>query len=94
MNRIPIVYLVDSSGVFLPMQDEVFPDVDDFGRIFRNNAVLSARRAATRGDHGKLRRGRRAFARALRHPLDDRRLGFVSRRAFAGESGDRSGGEF
>jgi 3-methylcrotonyl-CoA carboxylase beta subunit len=43
VNRIPLVYLVDSSGVFLPMQDEVFPDVDDFGRIFRNNAVLSAR---------------------------------------------------
>jgi len=41
-NRLPLVYLVDSSGVFLPMQDEVFPDVDDFGRIFRNNAVLSA----------------------------------------------------
>jgi len=42
-NRLPLIYLVDSSGVFLPMQDEVFPDVDDFGRIFRNNAVLSAR---------------------------------------------------
>src|SRR5262249_24785002 len=41
--RLPLVYLVDSSGVFLPMQDEVFPDDDDFGRIFRNNAVLSAR---------------------------------------------------
>src|SRR5262245_3014677 len=41
-NRLPMVYLVDSSGVFLPMQDEVFPDDDDFGRIFRNNAVLSA----------------------------------------------------
>jgi acetyl-CoA carboxylase carboxyltransferase component len=41
-NRLPLVYLVDSSGVFLPMQDEVFPDVDDFGRIFRNNAVLSS----------------------------------------------------
>src|ERR1017187_9019721 len=39
---LPIVYLVDSSGVFLPMQDEIFPDEDDFGRIFRNNAVLSA----------------------------------------------------
>jgi 3-methylcrotonyl-CoA carboxylase beta subunit len=39
---LPIVYLVDSAGVFLPMQDEVFPDEDDFGRIFRNNAVLSA----------------------------------------------------
>ncbi|MDB5349565.1 MAG: hypothetical protein JWN86_812 [Planctomycetota bacterium] len=41
-NHLPLIYLVDSSGVFLPMQDEVFPDVDDFGRIFRNNAVLSA----------------------------------------------------
>jgi acetyl-CoA carboxylase carboxyltransferase component len=41
-NRLPLVYLVDSSGVFLPMQDEVFPDDDDFGRIFRNNAVISA----------------------------------------------------
>ena len=39
---LPIIYLVDSSGVFLPMQDEIFPDEDDFGRIFRNNAVLSA----------------------------------------------------
>ncbi len=42
-NAIPLIYLVDSAGVFLPMQDEVFPDDDDFGRIFRNNAVLSAR---------------------------------------------------
>ncbi|MEQ1828543.1 MAG: carboxyl transferase domain-containing protein, partial [Pirellula sp.] len=40
--RVPIVYLVDSAGVFLPCQDEVFPDEDDFGRIFRNNSVLSA----------------------------------------------------
>jgi 3-methylcrotonyl-CoA carboxylase beta subunit len=40
--RLPIVYLVDSSGVFLPLQDEIFPDEDDFGRIFRNNSVLSA----------------------------------------------------
>ncbi len=39
---LPLVYLVDSSGVFLPLQDEVFPDEDDFGRIFRNNAVISA----------------------------------------------------
>jgi 3-methylcrotonyl-CoA carboxylase beta subunit len=39
---LPLVYLVDSAGVFLPMQDEIFPDEDDFGRIFRNNAVLSA----------------------------------------------------
>ncbi|MEM0962003.1 MAG: acyl-CoA carboxylase subunit beta [Bacteroidota bacterium] len=41
-NRIPILYLVDSAGVFLPMQDEIFPDRDHFGRIFRNNAQLSA----------------------------------------------------
>jgi acetyl-CoA carboxylase carboxyltransferase component len=42
-NRLPLVYLVDSAGVFLPLQDEIFPDEDDFGRIFRNNAVISAR---------------------------------------------------
>jgi acetyl-CoA carboxylase carboxyltransferase component len=41
-SRLPLIYLVDSAGVFLPLQDEVFPDEDDFGRIFRNNAVLSA----------------------------------------------------
>lgn len=41
-NRLPLMYLVDSAGVFLPLQDDVFPDEDDFGRIFRNNAVLSA----------------------------------------------------
>lgn len=40
--NLPLVYLVDSAGVFLPMQDEIFPDEDDFGRIFRNNAVYSA----------------------------------------------------
>jgi acetyl-CoA carboxylase carboxyltransferase component len=40
--RLPLLYLVDSAGVFLPLQDEVFPDEDDFGRIFRNNAVISA----------------------------------------------------
>lgn len=41
-NRIPIIYLVDSAGVYLPMQDEIFPDKEHFGRIFRNNAVLSS----------------------------------------------------
>jgi 3-methylcrotonyl-CoA carboxylase beta subunit len=41
-NRIPAVYLVDSAGVFLPLQEDVFPDTDDFGRVFRNNAVMSA----------------------------------------------------
>ena len=42
-NNVPIIYLVDSAGVFLPMQSEIFPDKDDFGRIFFNNAVLSSR---------------------------------------------------
>ena len=42
-NRLPIIYLVDSAGVFLPMQDEIFPDKEHFGRIFRNNAVLSSK---------------------------------------------------
>jgi len=41
-NRIPTIYLVDSGGVFLPLQEDVFPDTDDFGRVFRNNAVMSA----------------------------------------------------
>jgi acetyl-CoA carboxylase carboxyltransferase component len=41
-NHLPLFYLVDSAGVFLPLQDEIFPDEDDFGRIFRNNAVISA----------------------------------------------------
>lgn len=40
--NLPVLYLVDSAGVFLPMQDEIFPDEDDFGRVFRNNAVMSA----------------------------------------------------
>lgn len=41
-NKLPIIYLVDSAGVFLPMQDEIFPDKEHFGRIFRNNAVISS----------------------------------------------------
>ncbi|MEM9024616.1 MAG: carboxyl transferase domain-containing protein, partial [Bacteroidota bacterium] len=42
-NHIPIIYLVDSAGVFLPMQDEIFPDKEHFGRIFRNNAIMSSK---------------------------------------------------
>src|SRR2546421_4407572 len=42
-NKIPTIYLVDSAGVFLPLQEDVFPDTDDFGRVFRNNAVMSAK---------------------------------------------------
>ena len=41
-NRIPTIYLVDSAGIFLPLQEDVFPDTDDFGRVFRHNAVMSA----------------------------------------------------
>jgi acetyl-CoA carboxylase carboxyltransferase component len=41
-NRLPIIYLVDSAGVYLPMQDQIFPDKDHFGRIFRNNAIMSS----------------------------------------------------
>src|SRR5690348_12152794 len=47
-NHIPTIYLVDSAGVFLPLQEDVFPDTDDFGRVFRNNAVMSADRKSTR----------------------------------------------
>jgi 3-methylcrotonyl-CoA carboxylase beta subunit len=42
-NRLPVIYLVDSAGVFLPLQDEIFPDKEHFGRIFRNNAIMSGR---------------------------------------------------
>jgi len=42
-NRLPVIYLVDSAGVFLPMQDEIFPDKEHFGRIFRNNAIMSSK---------------------------------------------------
>ncbi|HQX44564.1 MAG TPA: carboxyl transferase domain-containing protein [Saprospiraceae bacterium] len=42
-NRLPLIYLVDSAGVYLPMQDEIFPDKEHFGRIFRNNAIISSR---------------------------------------------------
>lgn len=52
-SHLPLLYLVDSAGVFLPLQDEIFPDEDDFGRIFRNNAVISgAGHSADRCDHG------------------------------------------
>ena len=92
-NRLPLVYLVDSAGVFLPLQEEVFPDEDDFGRIFRNNAVISAAGIPQyRGHHGQLRRRRRLSARAVRQAADDRGLGPVSGRAGAGERRDRPGG--
>ena len=59
-NHIPTIYLVDSAGVFLPLQEDVFPDTDDFGRVFRNNAVMSAHgHSADHRDHGHVRGGRR-----------------------------------
>ncbi len=64
-NRLPIVYLVDSAGVFLPLQSEIFPDKEHFGRIFRNNAVMSSMGIpADRRDHGSLRGGRSVPARS------------------------------
>ena len=90
-NRLPCVYLVDSGGAFLPLQDEVFPDRDHFGRIFYNQAQLSARGiAADRGRHGLVHGRRRVRAGDVRR--DDHRQGArhdLSRRAAARESGDR-----
>ena len=89
---LPLIYLVDSAGVFLPMQDEIFPDEDDFGRIFRNNAVISAagipQFAAIMGNCVA---GGAYLAGALRQDADDRRQRALSRRAVAGESRDRPG---
>jgi len=59
-NRLPIIYLVDSAGVFLPLQSEIFPDKEHFGRIFRNNAVMSSSGIPQNcGYHGPLRSRRR-----------------------------------
>ena len=67
--RLPLVYLVDSAGVFLPLQDEIFPDEDDFGRIFRNNAVISAHgNSAVRRRDGQLRGRRRPICRCSPTP--------------------------
>ena len=89
-NRLPLVYLVDSAGVFLPLQDEVFPDEDDFGRIFRNNAVISAagipQFAAIMGNCVA---GRRLPAGAVRQAPHDRRQRPVPRWSRAGEGRDR-----
>ena len=91
-NSLPLVYLVDSSGVFLPMQDEVFPDEDDFGRIFRNNCrPLGAGHSAVCGHHGELRGRRGVSAGALRHGPDDRGIRVVSRRPGAREGRHRPG---
>ena len=90
--RLPLVYLVDSAGVFLPLQDEIFPDEDDFGRIFRNNAVISASQipqyAAVMGNCVA---GGALLAGALRYLADYRRQPDVSRRSRLGQGGDRPG---
>ena len=92
-NRLPLVYLVDSAGVFLPLQEDVFPDEDDFGRIFRNNAVISA---AGLGQiaaiMGNCVAGGGYLPGAVRQAADDRRLGLVSGRTGAGEKRHRPGG--
>ena len=54
-NRLPIIYLVDSAGVYLPMQDEIFPDKEHFGRIFRNNAIISGFRLERSHDVKQIR---------------------------------------
>ena len=89
-NRIPTLYLVDSSGVFLPLQEDVFPDQDDFGRIFRNNAVMSAQGIpADHGDYGHVR-GRWGISSGHdRSRADDRGQRAFSRRAGTGAGGDR-----
>ena len=87
-NRIPTIYLVDSSGVFLPLQEDVFPDQDDFGRIFRNNAVMSARGIPQiTAIMGYVCRGWRVSAGDDRSCVDDRR-----QRPIPGWTGTGAGG--
>ena len=92
-NRLPCIYLVDSGGAFLPMQDEVFPDREHFGRIFYNQAQMS------RGRHPADRRRARVVHRRRRVRAGDERRGGhrpqpghdLPRRPAAGEGGDRRG---
>ena len=92
VNRLPLIYLVDSAGVMLPLQEDVFPDEDDFGRIFRNNAVLSAlgvpQIAAIMGNCVA---GGGYLPVLVRQADHDRRLGPLSRRAGARQKRDRAG---
>ena len=94
-NRLPCIYLVDSGGAFLPLQAEVFPDRDHFGRIFYNQARLSAAgHPADRRRHGLVHRGRRVRPGDERR--DDHRQGHghdLHRRTAAREGGDRRGGD-
>ena len=94
-NRLPCVYLVDSGGAFLPLQDEVFPDREHFGRIFFNQATMSAAgHPADRGGDGLLHGGRRVRAGDERRDRDRARAGHdLPRRPAAREGGDRRGGD-
>ena len=94
-NRLPCIYLVDSGGAFLPLQDEVFPDRDHFGRIFFNQARLSqAVGRADRGRHGLVHRGRRLRPGDERRDDHRARAGDdLPRRTAAAEGGDRRGRE-
>ena len=88
-NRIPTLYLVDSAGAFLPMQEEVFPDTDDFGRVFRNNAVMSARGIPQMtAIMGMCVAGGAYLPGNDRYGADDGGLGVVSGGAGAGAGGD------
>ena len=90
-NHIPTIYLVDSAGVFLPLQEDVFPDTDDFGRVFRNNAVMSAMHIPQiTAIMGMCVAGGAYLARDVRSHPDDRRLGTFSCGSGAGASRDRA----
>ena len=92
-NRLPCIYLVDSGGAFLPMQDEVFPDREHFGRIFYNQATMSApRHPADRRRARLVHRRRRVRPGDERRDRDRPRPGHdLPRRPAAGEGGDRRG---
>ena len=94
-NHLPCVYLVDSGGAFLPLQDEIFPDERHFGRIFYNQARMSARRhSPDRHRHGLLHRGRGLCAGDVGREHHRAQPGHdLSRRAAAGEGGNRRGGD-
>ena len=92
-NRLPCIYLVDSGGAFLPMQDEVFPDREHFGRIFFNQANLSAAgHPADRLGHGLLHRRRRLRPGDVRRDRDRQGPGHdLPRRTASGEGRHRRG---
>ncbi len=94
-NHLPCVYLVDSGGAFLPLQDEIFPDERHFGRIFYNQARMSALGIrADRGRDGLLHRRRRLCAGDVGREHHRAQSGHdLSRRPAAGEGRDRRGGE-